>query len=241
MFARVRLLPVLAALGLAVVLPGARAGDIIIVGILCEPHPSSDTIFPATPSLFGFEAAQEFTTGSKSYALESILANLGNLDPGKNGDFALTAALQADNGGNPGTVLATFNYDLSTIPKSGFAHVKFAPVSPVTLSSGVNYWFVLGGSSSDGSGGVDWSYAQTTASTGPGSLGLLNNSYDSGATWNGRYTPNSPNGPYLIQVNAAVPEPASWMLLGVGVAFTLLAALRRGRVKPRRPQSALRP
>jgi len=118
----------------------------MIVSSLNETNDGNDTITPYLPGVQpGFEAAQEFTTGSQSYVLTQILANLGGFDPGTGKDFKLTATLQADNGGTPGSVLSTFNYDISTIPTAGFAHVAFAPLSTVNLLSGVNYWFVLNG------------------------------------------------------------------------------------------------
>jgi hypothetical protein len=136
-----------------------------------------------------------------------------------NGDFTLTATLQADNGGTPGAVLTTFTFDVSTIPASGFAHVAFDPVSAEKLLAGVNYWFVLNGSSSDGSGGVGLSFTNGTSPDGPGSLPNFNNSNDNGAAWNGPF----PNQPYQIQVSGVVPEPASWVLGSLGFAGMLVA------------------
>ena len=169
---------------------------------LAEPHSLYDTLMVySPPNQPGFESAQAFTTGTNDYTLTSILANLGNFDPGSNGDFTLSATLQlANSDGTPGTVLTSFTY--GSIPTSGFADVEFDPINSILLSAGTTYMFVLKGVSSDGSGDVDWSYSDTTNSSGPGSLPFFNTSFDGGATWNGPFSP--PNGggdPYLIQVN----------------------------------------
>src|SRR5262249_11314064 len=133
---------------------GVRAA-VVIVSNLNEPHSLWDTIKPFVPGVqAGFEAAQEFTTGPKDY---DLARNLGNLDLGTKNDFTLTATLQADSNGTPGSVLTGFSYDLKTIPTVGFAHVGFRPPSPIHLTSGAKYWLVLNGSSSDGSGSVAWS------------------------------------------------------------------------------------
>jgi hypothetical protein len=192
----------------------ARGAD-IIVSNLNQTNDGYDTI------QLDFAAAQEFMTGSQSYVLTQILANLGGLDPGANNDFKLTATLQGDNGGNPGTVLTKFTYDISSIPSAGFAHVAFNPIASVILASGVNYWFVLSGSSSDGTGGVNWSFTNSTTVEGPGTLLAFNTSNDNGATWNGPFSGQ----PYQIQVSGPlVPEPASWIPGSLGLAGMFLAA-----------------
>jgi hypothetical protein len=214
------LLTVIALCALAAAPLSVRGGD-LIVSSLNESNDGNDTITPYVPGVQpGFMAAQEFMTGSQNYLLTQILANLGNFDPGVNGEFTLTATLQADNGGKPGSVLTTFTVDLSMIPTASFGHVAFDPVSAVNLRSGVNYWFVLNGSSSDGTGGVGLSFTDGTSPDGPGSLPNFNNSNDNGATWNGPF----PNQPYQIQVSGTlVPEPASWVLGSLGFAGMLLA------------------
>jgi len=217
---------------LATIPPGARAAD-IIVSNLAEPHTLFDTlkayIPPNTP---GFESAQAFTTGTDSYLLDTISANLGNFDPGLNGDFTLSAVLySANSDGSPGTFLTSFNH--AAIPASGFADVAFNPIDQVLLSAGATYLFVLKGSSADGTGGVDWSYADTYNSSGPGALPYFNTSFDGGATWNGPFAPPAGGAPYLIQVNGtpSVPEPGSWLLGAVGFGAALGASRR---LRPRR-------
>jgi hypothetical protein len=214
------LLPLIAVCVLAAAPFPARGAD-IIVSNLNQTNDGNDTIQPYVPGVQpGFAAAQEFTTGLQSYVLSQILANLGGFDPGAKNDFTLTATLQSDNGGTPGSVLTTFTYDINSIPAAGFAHVAFNPINSVILTSGVNYWFVLSGSSSDGTGGVNWSFTNSTSVEGPGTLPAFNTSNDNGATWNGPFSGQ----PYQIQVSGTlVPEPASWVPGSLGLAGMFLA------------------
>ena len=127
---------VLATIALLVLVCGAsgvHAGD-IIVSNLGEPHTLWDTIRPFVPGVQdGFEAAQAFKTGPNDYELAKILANLGNLDPGSN--FTLTATLNADDGGKPGSFLTGFSYSINSIPGSGFANIEFDRNNLITLTS----------------------------------------------------------------------------------------------------------
>jgi hypothetical protein len=221
--------------------PCSVHGATVIVSSLNETNDGNDRITPFLPGgPPGFEAAQEFTTGSNSYVLTQILANLGNFDPGTNNDFKLTATLQSDNSGAPSTgpPLATFKYDINSIPTAGFAHVAFDPIGTVSLMSGASYWFVLNGSSSDGIGGVDWSFTFGTTPEGPGTLPNFNTSNDDGTTWNGPFSGQ----PYQIEVSGnAVPEPASWFLGAIGLGGVFLAARwcrsRRRAISPRQAPS----
>jgi hypothetical protein len=194
----------------------AQAGSLVVSNI-DQPPAAADTITPYDPTIgqFGFAAAQEFNTGSLATSLDRVFASIGNYNAGT--DFQLTATLEADSSGMPsGTPLVTFTFNVAAIPTSGFANVEFDPLTPFSLAAGTNYWFVLNGTSTDGSGGVDWQWTNSTISVGPGSLTQFNNSYDGGTTWNGPFS----GSPYLMQVNGLfpVPEPTAWVLLSIGFA-----------------------
>ncbi len=211
----------------------ARAGTLVVTN-LDQPVAFADQIVPNDPAIgqFGFEPAQQFNTGPTATSLDRIFVNIGDYTAGT-GSFQLAATLQADSSGIPGAVLDTFTFSVASIPTSGFTNVEFDPVSPFTLAANTNYWFVLAGSSSDGTGSVSWNWTFSTTTQGPGSLGLFTNSYDGGATWNGPYS----GSPYLIQVNS-VPEPAGWVLGGTGFAAILgLARWSRQRHRDAGPAS----
>ncbi len=167
---------------------------------------------------------QEFNTGSLSYTLDSIVAQVGGLSGTING---IGAQLVQDNGGTPagGTVLTTF-----TVPSIGssFVNEEFDPTtSGVVLAANTNYWFILNYSS--GSGTFGWNYAGTQSASGPGSLGAYATSFDNGSTWIiNNFGPGTPD---LIQVNgtvvAAVPETGTLTMAGTAGLFGLAIWCRR--------------
>jgi hypothetical protein len=173
--------------------------------------------------------AQQFTTSSGPVQLVSVIASLGQLDPGSGG-FSLVAQLVADNNNTPtGSVLTTFTYDPTKIPTSGYANVEFDPTSSVNLQSNTSYWFELQGRSSDGSGLVYWQYTLSVDHYGPGSLpnGAMFFTDPPGQSWQ-----VFANEPSLIQVNV-VPEPSSVVLgciaLGLVMAVSPWTKNRRRR------------
>ena len=156
--------------------------------------------------------AQEFTTGSQSVELESIIVSLGDATFGQ----AAYAELDADNGGLPGTTLVLFN---QPSVGSSFSQVAFDPRSTFTLSANTTYWFAL---SATRFTEFEWQYTFTA------SADLLNYavSNDGESTW----TIGSPSGPFLIQVNSAataVPEPSTWAMMLIGFTTVSWAAYRQ--------------
>ena len=219
----------------------ARAED-VLVGNLDQGVPPSmggpfyDVIQSTVPGdpMSGFTAAQEFTPGLAGETLTRIFASLGGYDAG-DGTFTLTAQLFANDLTSnlpTGTVLTSFTFNPASIPPppSGadlptFANVELDPTSTVTLDATKAYWVVLSGNSDDGSGSAYWQYAGSGTHYGPGDLPQFANY--SGGQWNGPFPADGfPNQPYMLQVNgvAAVPEPASWVLGGVGFATILLTS-----------------
>ena len=201
---------------------GARAGGIIVGNLDQPPDPNTSQIDPT------FTWAQEFTAGGP-FTLQNIIVSLGELYTGNNGDFAVTAQLVSVTSETTtpdlGTVVASFNQN-GIIPTIGFSNVEFDPTSTVKFSASNFYWFVLSGSSSDQSGSVQWQYADTFNSTGPGSLPNIANTF----TGSGGWTVLNET-PFLIQVDA-VPEPSSLALGCIGlvaVAFARRRMMKSGR------------
>jgi hypothetical protein len=164
-----------------------------------------------------FFFAQQFTTGSTSFTLQSIQAYL-NASPG-NSSSAI-AELALDNSGVPGTVVAAFATG-SSLP-DGDNTVTFLPTAPTVLAANTTYYFILGAST--GSDPYSWYSTTSGVSTGTGTLGESAMSADSGAS----FTSQGSGVQYLIQINS-VPEPASLVLFGGGLALAALVHRRRRR------------
>jgi hypothetical protein len=174
--------------------------------------------------------AQQFNVGSQGYTLTAIQANLGNnIDP-----VTGFARIVTDANGAPGTqVVANFTFPSVPATNPG-ANVEFDPTSnAVQLAANTHYWFVLG--SSAGTGFFEWAYATNTNLTAGsvGTLGSLDSSTDNGATWGALGNTRG-----LIQVDgtpSAVPEPASFAMLGLG-SLVAVGAWLRGRAGRPRPE-----
>jgi hypothetical protein len=214
----------IALLGLCLAPLAARGGT--IVSNLAAP-PGSFSPVTVTDDTWW---AQQFTSGGPA-VLTQIITQLGNLDTGNSGDFTLSAALysvtSASNLPDLGTFVTSFSVNQSSIPTGNFADISFTPTpSPVALDPSLYYWFVLTGSSSDGTGGVDWQFTDTSSTTGPGSLTGVGR-YDTPGPWG-----SNDHGPFVIDVEGRtlVPEPASLLMGTIGLsAFAAVTSLRKLR------------
>ena len=70
-----------------------------------------------------------------------------------------------------------------------------------------------------GPGSYGWDYAEGNGSTGPGALSSYAYTFEEAGEWSTWSNEN----PYYLEVNVdtAVPEPATWALLAAGVAALL--------------------
>ena len=226
---RIRLLPIIALLGLFASPLTAEAAQ-VLVGNLDQPPYVVGTEF-----LGGVFAAQEFTTGV-SANLTSIVTSLGFLEMGAGETFPFIAELISVPaiGDTPdmGTVVDTLTLKggLSSIPFLDFANVEFDPTKTDSLSSSLFYYFVLGQpDSTDIGGSFMWNYTLSTTVDGTGTLP------NTVAALGGVSSPwtQTPGAPFLIQINgAAVPEPSSWILGCMGFLAVVLAgrSLKRRHV-----------
>jgi hypothetical protein len=216
---------------LAVSLGHAHAG--IVVSNLDQPVVGSTMVgaveLGMPPFPFNFEYAQEFTTGSQSFKLGSIIASLG----AATGNYSGNAELLTDNKDSPGsTVLTVFTFpsvginNLPYIPIIGpsYGDLSFTPaMTGLLLSADTSYWFVLGAS---GTGSFQWQFTDSSTVSGEGSLPNTAVSNSPGI-WS--VYPDSAE-PFLIQVNASVPEPSTFVLIGWAGLIGLGVLLgRRGR------------
>ncbi len=221
---RCRLLPLIAVMGFWASPFTARAGEVLVSNLDQVPSAFSPSIIDTADFW-----AQQFTSGVPS-DLVSIKANLGELHSGNNGDFALTARLfevgSASSTPDLGSLVATFS-QVGLIPTGAgnFANVEFDPTGTVSLDQNKFYWFVLSGSSSDGTGAVSWQFTDSTIHSGPGTLPNYA-FFSAGGTWTA-----SPGSPFLIGVQGSVPEPSSLILGCVGFSAVVFAVRRRMRVR----------
>jgi hypothetical protein len=239
MSAKSRVLSSLAVLIICAQPVTVRGGQVLVSNLGNLPADTSPV--SVTTSTF---YAQQFQSGVAA-SLDRIIAQLGDLTTGSNGDFALSASLVAVSSPSlfpdAGTVVTTLDLNPATpIPppnpdgSNAFANVEFDPSNPVSLSPSQFYWFVLTGASSDGSGQVDWQFTNDSSFTGPGSLAATHARNDLPGPW---FTDTG--GPLMIQVEGtpAVPEPTSWVLGTIGFSSVLLASrrFRTGRQVTRLP------
>jgi hypothetical protein len=227
---KIPILSIIAVAGLSAFPAYTRASQVIVSNLALDGQPGQFSPSQIDPS---DSWAQEFTTGGY-FTLQSVFANLGELNAGTNGDFILTAQLYSvtNAGDNPslGTLLASFS-QVSPIPTAPnvYSNVEFDPKSAVSLNPSSFYWFVLSGSSSDGTGSVQWQFTDSSVTTGPGTLSAYA-AFANGFGWTVTPSVPPPFSPFLIEVDGvAVPEPSSLVLSCLGLGALLFARRRIAR------------
>jgi hypothetical protein len=158
----------------------------------------------ANPEFWG---AQSFVP-DLDYSLESVAALMGNATGIPDAVIELRADAAGEVDTSPGGLIATF-----AVPDlSGPLAVKtFTPNTPVTLTGGTSYWFVVGTATET----FDWAYVADFNPTGPGAISTYADSSDAGATWINRDF----DFPYFIEVRGdVVPEPGTLLLVLLGLA-----------------------
>lgn len=156
--------------------------------------------------------ADSFSTGATAVNVFDVKLLLNT--SATTGSF--TVSLLSDSSTSPGSVLAV----LGTLPDSaltGSLAIYDFPFSPISLSASTRYWIQL--STSDGSS-AQWSWSGDIS--GPGVSGEFF------ANANGVFANTS--GPYQMQVLAAVPEPTTWALIGIGTIGAGAYAWRKKRL-----------
>jgi PEP-CTERM motif len=136
--------------------------------------------------------------------------------------------VDADNGGQPGAVLASFT-NLSSSTNFGYCCglISIFGIGGLSLNTGTNYWMVLGPTDSSATTWGAWNFSNSA-------MGLDAYSTDGGKSWinNG----NQPQGAFDILTGCAlgnqspdcgppVPEPGSVLLFGSGI-LGLVGVLR---------------
>ena len=199
-----RLLPLVLVLALGCV---AGATD-IYNNLNSVTNGSPDTVSPKAGPL-----ADSFFTGNSSFTLAGIGLKLVDLgDPA--GSF--TIQLLSDNNIFPGNPIYTIATVSDTSLTDSLQNYFFDLATPQVLDPNTRYWIEL--STSDGSvAGWSWSIDQNA-------VGVAGEFFFN----HGIVIPNA-NGPYQMELSdqsLAIPEPATLLMLGTGLA-TALGGIRR--------------
>jgi len=188
---------------------GVHAGAASLYDNLGSAQDGSDPILSFGP------LANSFTTGAEGGLLSGIAALLKNDSAAIVGD--LHVSLHADSANGPGAELLSLGVLSSAgISTDAFGRYSFTPSAPFALAANTTYWVEIEAASPNA---VEWAWSGDL--TAPGVAGQ--------STYSGIYG-LSPNGPaYQMAVTTAVPEPASALLLALGLgAFTVLRRRQQG-------------
>lgn len=198
-----RILPGLACAAVAAA-ASASAQTVVLYDNLGSPSVNADSVTGSGP------LADSFSTGGFSGTLADVSVLVGG---SSDSSGSITVSLLSDAAASPDALLAT----LGTISDSQLTSDGgvFSFTSSVPLSASSRYWIELSASQSTGY----WFYAADGSGTGVAQEFFAN----------GRGVFPASDGPYQMEVigQTAVPEPAAWSLMIIGVGLAGAAARRR--------------
>jgi len=162
-----------------------------------------------------------FTTGGVANRVTKLTLRVSYYDPNfRNFDPVVT--LKQSSAGVPGSVVGSFT-TMSAVPV-GQGDIEFTPISETILNSNTSYFVSVSTTAPAGMNGMDWWISPSQPNSYSGSATFMSSlfSQDSGATY-----PNSGRENLLQLEGEAVPEPGTFVALGLGAT----ALLRRRRAR----------
>jgi hypothetical protein len=192
--------------GAGLALAGIPASATVLYDNLSAPIDGEDFISSEVASSVA-PLADSFSTGGSVMSLTDLKVRVSG-DPASNGDVGIS--LLADNSTSPGALIATLGSIAAGSLGTDLVY-DFSLGSPIALAPNTRYWIQL----TTLNPSATWPFSSDVSGTGVASEFF----FSAGDT--------APNfiGPYLMRVEATVPEPGTVGL--VGLSMLALAMLRR--------------
>ena len=178
--------------------------------------------------------ALAFTMGTNNFNLTSAVLRLecGTVPNANCSDLqSISLGIYSNGASQPGSLLGSFTYAFSLPLTTSWASYTFTPATALTLTQGGTYWLVLNDviNPQETNDALSWSGASPNVTpTGSGATYAgVRISSDNGATWGSASVINNFELDGTNLGGSLTPEPATFALIGLGMAG--IGVLRRHR------------